>query len=151
MPKFFAGWQTKKNGFMLVDSMVAVVIVAIGLVAILQLYNYGMEYQHSASLRQKAVQIASENIERIKSLESEGKSELAITSAMTTLNSQQSEGITAQGEEIFYPEITAERLLSETSGSEYKGDDRVLVIKSTVRWPKDKTQQLNLYAYIELP
>ena len=56
----------KRNGFFLIDSITAVLVLAIGLAAMAALFTYGIRYAKSASDEQKAVQIAAERVERIK-------------------------------------------------------------------------------------
>jgi Tfp pilus assembly protein PilV len=56
----------EKKGFVLVDSMVAVLILAIGLAALAFLYTNGTGTLHKSDTREKAVQIAADWVEVIK-------------------------------------------------------------------------------------
>ncbi len=60
--------NSKKNrqGFMLVDGLVAVLIVAIGLVALAFMYTQGIKTRVAGERRQAAVQIAGQEMERLK-------------------------------------------------------------------------------------
>lgn len=60
--------NSKKNrqGFMLVDGLVAVLIVAIGLVSLAFMYTHGIKARVAGERRQAAVQIAGQEMERLK-------------------------------------------------------------------------------------
>ena len=57
---------TDRRGFMLVDGMVAVLIVAIGLVALAYMYTQGIKTRVAGERRQAAVQIAGQGMEKLK-------------------------------------------------------------------------------------
>lgn len=156
----------KKSGFILLDSIVAVVIVAIGLVAVLQLYTQGTKYRHSADMHQKAVQIAAENIEQLKVVEADSMTMRitrnaaidALIKKSKDLNGTSDSSTNANGKilalgeaggEKFYTKVTlSDETLDEiTSSVKCKGDNSILVVTSTVYWnlngsdPTDKESE----------
>ena len=60
---FMQQLRTNKQGFLLVDAIIGVLVVAIGLAALAALYTYGIGVMVSADRQEKAVQIAAEKIE----------------------------------------------------------------------------------------
>ncbi len=54
------------QGFLLIDALIAIVVVAIGLVALTSALGAGTKAWHSASLREKSVQVAAERLEYLK-------------------------------------------------------------------------------------
>ena len=65
-----------KNGFMLVDGMVAVLIVAIGLVALAFMYTQSIKTRVGGERRQAAVQLAGQEMERLKKYDGGTKTDL---------------------------------------------------------------------------
>lgn len=61
--------RKNKQGFMLVDALIAVLIVAIGLVALAFMYTQGIKTRVAGERRQAAVQIAGQEMERLKKYE----------------------------------------------------------------------------------
>lgn len=55
---FIQQLRKNKQGFLLVDAIIGVLVVAIGLVALAALYTYGIGVMVSADRQEKAVQIA---------------------------------------------------------------------------------------------
>ncbi|MGE4588673.1 MAG: hypothetical protein AB7E34_03770 [Acidaminococcaceae bacterium] len=66
-----ANINSKKNkqGFMLVDALIAVLIVATGLVSLAFMYTHGIKTRVAGERRQAAVQIAGQEMERLKKYE----------------------------------------------------------------------------------
>lgn len=67
---------TDKRGFMLVDGMVAVLIVAIGLVSLAFMYTHGIKTRVAGERRQAAVQIAGQSMEKLKKADEKTLSDL---------------------------------------------------------------------------
>ena len=65
-----------RRGFMLVDGMVAVLIVAIGLVALAFMYTQGIKTRVAGERRQAAVQIAGQGMEKLKKADSKTLADL---------------------------------------------------------------------------
>ena len=55
---FMQQLRPNKQGFLLVDAIIGVLVVAIGLAALAALYTYGIGVMVSADRQEKAVQIA---------------------------------------------------------------------------------------------
>ena len=75
---FFSKLKKRERGVLLVDALIGVTILAVGLVALMQLFIYGTKNRADASLREKAVQIAAERIEILKAREAAGDDETNI-------------------------------------------------------------------------
>lgn len=69
-------FRKNKQGFLLVDAMIGVLVVAIGLAALAALYTYGIGVMVSADRQEKAVQIASEKIELLKAADGHSSSDI---------------------------------------------------------------------------
>ena len=65
-----------RRGFMLVDGIVAVLIVAIGLVALASMYTQGINTRVAGERRQAAVQLAGQGMEKFKKADGKTISEL---------------------------------------------------------------------------
>ncbi len=138
----------KQGGFLLVDSIVAVVVLAIGLVAVGSLYMYGTDYRMRASNRQKAVQIAAERIERLKASEAQddGISLDDLNDVIEKINKDDASVVLTDSETFTVQMSEATSLYDNT---ELSGDKGVAIVKTTVTWPKDKNDHsLELYSYM---
>lgn len=69
---FMQQLRTNKQGFLLVDSIVGVLILAIGLAALAALYMQGTDVSVKSDKLQAAVQVAGQEMERLK--KADGKS-----------------------------------------------------------------------------
>ena len=83
----------ENKGFVLVDSMVAVLILAIGLAALAFLYTNGTQILHNSNTQQKAIQVAAERLELLKvvnstaaATESKDKTRSQINTIINTAN-----------------------------------------------------------------
>jgi Tfp pilus assembly protein PilV len=56
----------KRQGFVLVDAMVGVLVLAIGLAALAMLFTHGIGVMTKSTAAEKAVQLASAQIEKVK-------------------------------------------------------------------------------------
>jgi|GEM_PF-1183197 len=148
----------KQRGFLLVDSIVAVVVLAIGLVAIARLYMYGTDYRYRAANRQKAVQIAAERIERLKVDEANKKDLDNIKATMIKSNSDSVVKLSQTDTEEFTVNLTInnEEPSEGTTDASLKdstniaGDDKLYLITATVKWPKDKLDHsIQLSTYVK--
>ena len=146
LKNIIAGFK-QQGGFLLVDSIVAVVVLAIGLVAIARLYMYGTDYRYRAANRQKAVQIAAERIERLKDSEAQygGASLDDLNDVITEINKDNTVKLTDS--ETFSVKMDKAVALNKTTG--YSSDSEVAIIKTTVSWPVNTNDHsLELYSYI---
>lgn len=147
LPRLNYTWLRKRNGFFLIDSITAVLVLAIGLAAMAALFTYGIRYAKSASDEQKAVQIAAESIERIKVSEAEKASISAIEEVVTKINSDKT--VIADDQVVFYRQVTISDKLESMGG---EGDDTLYLVTSKVWWPDENTSNpettVTLYTYV---
>ena len=144
---FFSKLKKRERGVLLVDALIGITVLAIGLVALLQLFTYGTKNRADASLRQKAVQIAAERIEMLKTKEMAGakKADIIALSGLET--------ITLPDNENFKVQLKCENNEEPLNeGTTYKGDDNIMVVSSTVTWtsPEFADNSITLYTYILL-
>ena len=88
-------FRKNKQGFLLVDAMIGVLVVAIGLAALAALYTYGIGVMVSADRQEKAVQIASEKIELLKA--ADGHSSSDIREIVEYINKEGNNTVTQDG------------------------------------------------------
>lgn len=71
-------FNSKKNrqGFMLVDGLIAVLIVSIGLVSLAFMYTHGIKTRVAGERRQAAVQLAGQGMEKLKKADGKTLSDL---------------------------------------------------------------------------
>lgn len=149
---FLVKFKRQKRGIILVDGIVAIAIVGIGLAAVIQLYVYGTNYRYMASIRQKAVQIAAERIEKLKSYEADAATATAIEAAAEQLNIDEPEIVLVENtnnstDEVFYPKIEIDKQsLEDKTGS--STDKNILIVKATVQYPKDKSKVVTVETYL---
>ena len=147
---FLKKWKSEKRGIILVDGIVAIAIVGIGLAAVIQLYIYGTNYRYMASMRQKAVQIAAERIEKLKGYEADGVTAEALEAIAEQLNTDEPEIVlveNANTDEVFYPHIAIDnQSLEDKTGS--STDKNILIVKATVEYPKDKSKVVTVETYL---
>lgn len=72
---FMQQLRTNKQGFLLVDSIVGVLILAIGLAALAALYMQGTDVSVKSDKMQAAVQVAGQEMERLKKADGKSLSE----------------------------------------------------------------------------
>ncbi|WP_298565753.1 hypothetical protein [uncultured Phascolarctobacterium sp.] len=135
-------FRKNKQGFLLVDAMIGVLVVAIGLAALAALYTYGIGVMVSADRQEKAVQIAAEKIELLKA--ADGHSSSNIRTIVGVINAAENNKIYQDGIEY---QIHAEGGNNSLSGG-YLGDDNLYPVKLTVNWSDPRPQQLTLETYI---
>ena len=141
---FFSKLKKRERGVLLVDALIGVVILAVGLVALMQLFIYGTKNRADADMRQKAVHIAAEGIEKMKNVEAGTAVELGdYTTAADNIATE----VKLTDKEVFYPKVTLTQPLTDES---VKGDGNIVLVESKIEWPKDKSNSLTLYTYVTL-
>lgn len=148
---FFSKLKKRERGVLLVDALIGVTILAVGLVALMQLFIYGTKNRADASLREKAVQIAAERIEILKAREAAGDDETNISNLIDDFNN--SKTIALSDQESFTVTTAYNMLSTGTSTTPvYKGDDNIMVVSSNVEWnsPESGKDHVTLYTYILL-
>ena len=99
--KRWQNWLKKieeRKGFILVDAMVAVLILAIGLAALALLYTGGIGTLHKSSTREKAVQVAAERLELLKAREGITAALSDLQTLETDANKDANKTVTLDGE-----------------------------------------------------
>lgn len=139
---FMQQLRTNKQGFLLVDAIIGVLVVAIGLAALAALYTYGIGVMVSADRQEKAVQIAAEKIELLKA--ADGHSSSDIIKIVNTINDKKNNKLYQDGIEY---QINANGG-SDNLVSGYPGDSNLYLVKVEVKWTDPRQQVLNLQTYI---
>ena len=135
-------FRKNKQGFLLVDAMIGVLVVAIGLAALAALYTYGIGVMVSADRPEKAVQIASEKIELLKA--ADGHSSSDIREIVEYINKEGNNTVTQDGIEY---QINA-RGGDGSLGNNYPGESELYLVRVEVKWTDPKPQVLDLQTYI---
>ncbi len=133
-------FRKNKQGFLLVDAMIGVLVVAIGLAALAALYTYGIGVMVSADRQEKAVQIAAEKIELLKA--ADGHSSSDIREIVEYINKEGNNTVTQDGIEY---QISAASL-----GNSYPGDEMLYPVRVEVKWNDPKLQVMELQTYIKV-
>lgn len=145
LKNIIAGFK-QQGGFLLVDSIAAVVILAIGLTAVGTLYMYGTDYRMRASNRQKAVQIAAERIERLK-VDEAIENGTSLDDLQTTVNKINDDEVVLTDNETFKVKMSDPVSLEDET--DLSADAGLAIVETTVTWPKDKNDHsITLYSYI---
>lgn len=137
-------FRKNKQGFLLVDAMIGVLVVAIGLAALAALYTYGIGVMVSADRQEKAVQIAAEKIELLKA--ADGHSEAYIKLIAEHINSKENNKILLDNIEYSIRAAVGANLYD--TNRNYPGDDTIYPVKVTIAWSDPRPQVLLLQTYI---
>lgn len=140
-------FRKNKQGFLLVDAMIGVLVVAIGLAALAALYTYGIGVMVSADRQEKAVQIASEKIELLKAADGHSSSdirEIVEYINVEYINKEGNNTVTQDGIEY---QINA-RGGDGSLGNNYPGESELYLVRVEVKWTDPKPQVLDLQTYI---
>lgn len=136
--------RKNKQGFLLVDAMIGVLVVAIGLAALAALYTYGIGVMVSADRQEKAVQIAAEKIELLKA--ADGHSSSDIREIVEYINKEGNNTVIQDGIEY---QISAEGG-AKSLGNSYPGDEILYPVRVEVKWNDQKLQVMELQTYIKV-
>lgn len=139
-------FRKNKQGFLLVDAMIGVLVVAIGLAALAALYTYGIGVMVSADRQEKAVQIAAEKIELLKA--ADGHSSSDIREIVEYINNKEKGNNTVIQDGIEY-QISAEGG-AKSLGNSYPGDEMLYPVRVKVTWNDPKLQVMELQTYIKV-
>lgn len=139
-------FRKNKQGFLLVDAMIGVLVVAIGLAALAALYTYGIGVMVSADRQEKAVQIAAEKIELLKA--ADGHSSSDIREIVEYINNKEKGNNTVIQDGIEY-QISAEGGAASL-GNSYPGDEMLYPVRVKVTWNDPKLQVMELQTYIKV-
>lgn len=139
---FIQQLRKNKQGFLLVDAIIGVLVVAIGLAALAALYTYGIGIMVSADRQEKAVQIAAEKIEVLKA--ADGHSSSDIREIVEYINRNENNKIFQDGIEY---QINAHSAAVSLGGS-YSGENKLYLVRVEVKWTDPTYQVLDLQTYI---
>ena len=78
--------KNNKNGFLLIDSIVGVLVLVIGLAGLALLYTHGTNASVQSDKMQAAVQIAGQEMERLKKLDGQSFSEIDLKEEVLKVN-----------------------------------------------------------------
>lgn len=138
---FMQQLRTNKQGFLLVDAIIGVLVVAIGLAALAALYTYGIGVMVSADRQEKAVQIAAEKIELLKA--ADGHSVVDLQQLVKHINDNEN---SLKIDKIAY-DLNA-NIEKSSLDSTYPGDSNLSLVRVEIKWTDPRQQVLNLQTYI---
>ena len=134
---------TDKRGFMLVDGMVAVLIVAIGLVALAFMYTQSIKTRVGGERRQAAVQLAGQEMERLKKYD--GSSETNLDAATyNTASKYLKLSVAGFGDYQIKSEIVNE--IDEQKAE--NATQKIETVRVTVTWNDPQSASMILDGYI---
>jgi Tfp pilus assembly protein PilV len=144
----------ERKGFILVDAMVAVLILAIGLAALALLYTGGIGTLHKSSTREKAVQVAADRIEVIKGYAAKNSATLTYTNLKNFINNDlnsttHTNVTTTTDSETYTVKGTISDKLDKLDGW-LTGDDFLVPVTVEVTWNSPEPQSCKLTTYIAL-
>ena len=129
---------------MLVDGIIAVLIVAIGLASLAFMYTQSIKTRVSGERRQAAVQLAGQEMERLKKFE--GGTEASLKAAV--LNDE-AEYLTPTLIGFGEYEIKSEVLdAEEIVPSAEKATQKIEVVRVTVKWNDPQESEMVLEGYV---
>lgn len=131
--------NSKKNrqGFMLVDGLIAVLIVAIGIVSLAFMYTHGIKTRIAGERRQAAVQIAGQGMEKLK--KADGKTLTDLQDVVDDINDD--DPITVDG--------LGEYTVTSTMVQEAESTtNRLETVRVTVEWNDPQASTMVLDGYI---
>ena len=134
----------KKNGFLMIDAVVAVVIISIALVTLIYLYTQGTKASIMAGSSERAMEIAAQRVEFLK--KGQGVSYSAtngLGALLTAANTTQT--VQVAGEQRQY---TATCAVAQVYTSTTSGRNKVYKITVTVGWTDTATESVRLVTYI---
>lgn len=136
-------FRKNKQGFLLVDAMIGVLVVAIGLAALAALYTYGIGVMVSADRQEKAVQIAAEKIELLKA--ADGHSSSDIDPLINSIGTDEKNPKSVDVDDIkFYFWVTS-KLFEDYGDTDV---NRLYYVKVFVKWSDPRIQTISLETYI---
>jgi len=137
--------NSKKNrqGFMLVDGLIAVLIVAIGLVSLAFMYTHGIKTRVAGERRQAAVQLAGQGMEKLK--KADGKTMAVLQDLVDDINDDDPIVVDVLGNYTVRSEIVQE---TEPTGA--NTTQKLETVRVTVEWndPQSSTMVLDSYVLV---
>ena len=137
-------FRKNKQGFLLVDAMIGVLVVAIGLAALAALYTYGIGVMVSADRQEKAVQIASEKIELLKAADGHSSSDIEDL-MMDNIGTDPEKAKSVEIDDIKFYFWGTGRFLQDNNST---GVNQLYYVKVFVKWGDPRIQTISLETYI---
>lgn len=137
-------FRKNKQGFLLVDAMIGVLVVAIGLAALAALYTYGIGVMVSADRQEKAVQIASEKIELLKAADGHSSSDIEDL-MMDNIGTDLEKAKSVEIDDIKFYFWGTGRFLQDNNST---GVNQLYYVKVFVKWSDPRIQTISLETYI---
>ena len=137
-------FRKNKQGFLLVDAMIGVLVVAIGLAALTALYTYGIGVMVSADRQEKAVQIASEKIELLKAADGHSSSDIEDL-MMDNIGTDPEKAKSVEIDDIKFYFWGTGRFLQDNNST---GVNQLYYVKVFVKWSDPRIQTISLETYI---
>lgn len=137
-------FRKNKQGFLLVDAMIGVLVVAIGLAALAALYTYGIGVMVSADRQEKAVQIASEKIELLKAADGHSSSDIEDL-IMDNIGTDPEKAKSVEIDDIKFYFWGTGRFLQDNNST---GVNQLYYVKVFVKWSDPRIQTISLETYI---
>ncbi len=133
-----------KSGFLLMDGLIAVLIIGLALCSLAYWYIQGTETRYNATQLNKAVHIAAERLELMKTMD--GKNITVILDFAAAANTNKT--VVLDGE-TFEAEIDT-TVLTRAVGSDayHKGDKYLVPVEVKVTWKDTKEETLIMRTYI---
>ena len=136
---------TDKRGFMLIDGMVAVLIVAIGLVALAFMYTQSIKTRVGGERRQAAVQIAGQEMERLKKYDGGTKANLE-AAVYNDASEYITPTVTGLGDYQIESEIVEAKEINEATAT--NATQKIETVRVTVTWNDPQSASTVLDGYI---
>jgi len=143
----------ENKGFVMVDAMVAVLVLAIGLAALAYLYTNGAGISVKASTRDKAVHIAAAQIEKVK-LQDKNMSYSDLANYVDGINSSTTDKEVQPNDnnESYTVKLTlGSKNLQDLGSTGLEGDQYIYPLTATVTWKNGtntETQDITTYVTI---
>lgn len=137
-------FRKNKQGFLLVDAMIGVLVVAIGLAALAALYTYGIGVMVSADRQEKAVQIASEKIELLKAADGHSSSDIEDL-MMDNIGTDPEKAKSVEIDDIKFYFWGTGRFLQDNNSTSV---NQLYYVKVFVKWSDPRIQTISLETYI---
>lgn len=136
--------RKSRQGFMLVDGLIAVLIVAIGLASLAFMYTHGIKTRVGGERRQAAVQLAGQEMERLKKFDGGTLKQL-----QDNVRNEQGKHLKKNSVGPTDYEIKSEIVESEEfEPSASESTHKIETVMVTVSWDDSQENELELKGYI---
>lgn len=137
-------FQKNKSGFVLIDGIIAVLIVAIGLSALAYMYTHSTGARIAGERRQAAVQVAAQGMEILKKADGETFAMLKdLSEAMNSVPPKEMQGL---GIYTLASEVDDANSIESDKATEQK----LIPVKVTVTWDDPNEAATVLESYIKV-